>query len=97
MWLLDLLGSFSGIGTELGAFNLVVIAALGYLLRREYRRIKARVDPIYDRNVEEIVQEHDEMYEEFKYRERRDASAEHSFEDKELIAGMVEAILKEKK
>ena len=49
MWLLEILQSIGGIGTELGVFNFVLVVVAGYLVRREYMRIRRRVDPVHDR------------------------------------------------
>ena len=95
MWILDLLQNFSGIGTELGAVNLIILAALGFLIRREYRRFTGKVAPIGSRDVGELIKEHDEMYDDYKYRKRRNStSPKHAMPDKELLAGMVAEILK---
>jgi len=96
MWLVDFFKNIGGFGSELSALNLAVLAALGFFLRREYRRVKKKVDPLADKDVEELVIQHDEMYADFRYRKRRNASGRQSFTDREMISGMVSEILKER-
>ncbi len=96
MWLLDLFRNIGGIGTELGIVNLALIVSVGYLLRREAKRIKAKVDPVYERDVSEILKEHDAMWDEHEYQKRKSASGKLSFSDKEMVAGMVGEILRAK-
>lgn len=96
MWLLEVFKNIGGIGTELGIVNFALIAAVGYLLRREAKRIKAKVDPVYERDVSEILKEHDAMWDEHEYQKRKSASGKQSFSDKEMVAGMVGEILRAK-
>jgi vacuolar-type H+-ATPase subunit E/Vma4 len=96
MWLLELLSNIGGLGTELGTFNLIVLAILGYLLRDRWKRIKAKIDPIYERDVAEIVREHDEMWEEYYRRKKNNESQEYRVKQEQRLAQAVADILKEK-
>jgi hypothetical protein len=82
MWIAELLRNVSGIGTELGAFNLLVLVALAFFLRRRVQILKDK------------EKQHDQMFED--YRQRRKSSGAHTFSDRELMAGMVSEILKGK-
>lgn len=92
MWLWELLSNIGGIGTELGAFNTVVIISLGYLLRDRYKRIKAKVDPVYERNVEEIVEQHDKLWKEYEYKTRASKSGKQAVTENEVKAFVAQEI-----
>ncbi len=91
-------GQLSGIGTELGILNLAFVGmlfALVWLVKRELKRIDAKVDPIYDRDISALLVEHDEMYDDFVYRQRREASGSFKIDDRKALAAMIGDILKE--
>lgn len=107
MWsqIYDLIkGLGSGLGTELGWFNIFLLTVVVTLAGREWKRIKAKVDIVYDRDggVQKLVEQHDVMWEmhkkwqkEFDYRKRQAASAGHEFSDTDMMAGMAGAVLKD--
>ena len=105
MWLVDFFSNnLGGWGTELGVINVFALLTAGWLLKREFKRIKAKADLVYDRKggVRKILEEHDEMYRlhqkvmmEVHYRKRREKSGGREFTDAELLAGMVQEVLKE--
>ena len=89
MDLWELFSGIGGIGTELGIVNFLLLSSVGYLLRREWKRIKAKVDPIYDRNVERILKQHDDMWKEHTYRKRRNESGTHHLDDDEVLSSII--------
>jgi hypothetical protein len=96
VWLLEALKNIGGWGTELGLLNSLLIVIVGTLVWREVKRWKAKVDSIYDRDVKQIIQEHDAMWDEYVYQKRKDRSGKHELHDRDLLAGMVSEILKER-
>lgn len=63
---------FSGWGTEIGTAAFV----LAWLAARAAKKIVRKLDAIENRDVSRLLVEHDEMYEEFYYRKKREESAQ---------------------
>ena len=81
---LELLGSFSGIGTELGLANLLFLLCLfvaGWFVKREVKSHSTKVN---------------EMWRDYEYRKRRNSTGKHEMPDKKRLAAMVSEIMKEK-
>jgi hypothetical protein len=55
-------GLGSGMGTELGFFNIFLVSVVAWLLTREHQRLKEKIDPVYKRDVSRLLDEHDAMY-----------------------------------
>ena len=76
--MLDWLKNLHGIGTELGIANSAIIAlmaTIGWLASRELARIKRKYEAIENRDLRTLIAEHDELYDEYEYKKRREESA----------------------
>lgn len=110
MWLAELFKNLGGFGSELSSFNLLVLGLLGWFAKRRLAGLKkkeARLDELYKEfeiqgsdsvktERAERREQHKEMHEDFIHRMKQKASGAHRFEDREMLVGMVDAILKER-
>lgn len=90
MWLVEL---FNGFGTELGVFNLVVYIILGFILKHVWNR---SIKPVWDKDVGQIVKEHEEMWGEFERKKRNEESQSRKLTEKERLGLLLGELLDER-
>lgn len=79
-WLISI--SPQGIGTELGILNVIALTVIGWLVKRETTRVRANVAPVYKRDIGELVERLDELWES---RESEEEKAKRAALDTKLL------------
>lgn len=94
MWIVELISTLgSGLGTELGWFNMALLITLGFFTKREWNRQKKKWADIPD---DEFRKQHSILWEAFAKR-ALEQSGRHSLPgDKELLSEYIMRLTEEK-